>query len=175
MTDPDQKPRAPLTLVEDLTEVVDDLRDLVAELGGRPVRSFVLHYRWTGGERYRGAPELLSAQELTPRPELVDEDKLRAQVDRRGTTATGVVELRKISPRYSEADLDVLRRALPADEEVLVELVHDGRDGRAAERRAYRPAGKPVRDPFRFEWRLSLRAIVDARTAAAYRRDWATE
>jgi hypothetical protein len=169
------RPRTPLTLVEDLSEVIDDVRDILTDIGLRPARVFVLHYRWSGGERYRGAPELVETLELTPRPIVADENDLKADVDRRGAIALGLVHLREISPRYTETDLDILRRAIPADEEVLVEIVHDGRDGRNPQRRGYRPEGKPVRDAASYEWRLELRAIVDARTIDGYRRGWARE
>jgi hypothetical protein len=171
----DTRPRAPATVIEQLTPVADRLRSVRDRVGLNPWRTFVVAYRWTGGARGRGKPELVKEIELTPRPRLVDAMGLKVAPTPAGLIAEGVVRLVEISPRYVEDDLDLLFQARPADEEVLIEMRLDGRDGPTPERYAFRPAANPSREAGKLAWALELRAVHDPRTREGTRRVWSDE
>jgi len=167
--------RPPQTIVEDAGELADEARQILADAGALPHRVFVVVYHWSGGEKGRGEPQLHSFRELTPPPEVTGEGRLRRKFTAGGTTLEGTVKLEAISPRYTEADLDVLLRPMKAGEEVFIEVVHDGRDGAHPERRAYRPVSKPERRPLDFDWSMELEKSDDNRGRYGNRRYWSRE
>jgi hypothetical protein len=171
----DTRPRAPATVIERLSPVADRLRSVRDRLGLNPWRTFVVAYRWTGGARGRGEPELVKEIELTPRPRLVDAAGLKVTPTSAGLVPEGVVRLVEISPRYVEDDLDLLFVDRPEAEEVFVEMRLDGRDGASPHRYAFRPAARPAREAGKLAWSLELRAVHDPRTRAGTRRAWSDE
>lgn len=165
-------PRYPETIVERANDVVDRARQIMADAGALPHRVFVVLYKWSGGEVKKGEPRLESFLELTPPPEVLGEDGLKRRFTGGGNTLEGSIRLEGISPRYTETDLDVLTRALGRDEEIFIEVVHDGRDGSNPDRRAFKPIKKPMRRPLDFDWVLELQKSDDDRTRYGNRRYW---
>lgn len=168
--------RRPTSLVERISaRVPDRLQGLRVRLGAVPWRTFVLHYRWTGGEVGRGRPELVLATELTPSPMVLGEGDLRQAPMEAGGDTQGGVRFTRISPRYTEDELNLFALDLPAGEEKFLEVVHDGRDGMAPKRRAYALTSLPERNPTTGEWTLKATLTTDSRERYGERRYWADE
>lgn len=151
------------SLGAELGAVVDDARALVAELGLRPYRVFSVLVRWTGGQRGRGTQELVSRTEVVPPPE-VDLRPLRRPARDAGQPERGEVTLRKVSPQYTEEEVQRLfPRTLATGQEAFLEVVADGRfeDGAEPARRRFVVCGAPYLDQMRFEWIVPMRPQDD--------------
>lgn len=170
---PAERPRAPRSLQERANATVDKLRALEAKFGRRPASVAILVYRWSGGARYQGTPTLVERRELTPSPVVAGEGSTRKRSSGAGTVDDGTLTLREISPRYVEADLDPLFYGVDRDEEVLLEVVHDGRDGTTPRRDGYLPLSRPQRDLDSFDWSVQIVRLEDSRTPEGARRAWA--
>jgi hypothetical protein len=170
----DERPRPASTLVEDFGELADDLRTIEAEFGLRADRVFVVLYGWTGGEVGAGTPEKRKEVELLPPPSIALQE-VRNELSTGGVDERGHVRLEGISPRLTEADLNVLLVPLDRGEEVFVEIVRDGRDGGSPVRRRYRPVGVPKRRIDELDYVLDLRRLNDDRTTDERRRPWSDE
>lgn len=168
-------PRAPATVIERLGPVADRLRAVRDRLGLEPWRTFVVAYRWTGGARGRGEPQLVKEIELTPRPRLIDAAGLKVAPTSAGLVLEGVARLVDVSPRYVEDDLDLLFVDRPEDEEVFVEMRLDARDGASTQRYAFRPAARPAREAGKLGWSIELRAVHDPRRRPGTRHAWSDE
>lgn len=168
MLSPD-RPRLAATLVERLSARADRLRKLEVRLGARPWRVFVRLYRWTGAEKWHGTREMVREIELTPAPIVRDEGSLRNAILSGGARPEGTVRLAEISPRYTEADLDILTAPLQATEEVTIEIVHDARDGADPMVRSFSPAAKPERDVLGLQWTLPLTLTQEQRSSEVAR------
>jgi len=151
------------SLAAELGAVVDDARALVAGLGLAPYRGWSVVLRWSGGAKGRGEATVVSRTEIVPSP-VVDFGNLRRAPKDAGSPERGEARLRKISPRYTEAEVTKLfPRALGPGEEAFLEVVADGRfaDGDPQARRRFVIAGAPYLDQMRFEWVVSIRAQDD--------------
>lgn len=157
--DPDLRPvqQPSRTLVEDLGGTVDEMRQLYADFGLRPYRVFSVVVRWTGGATGRGDAVVESEVELLPTPRLVDMGPVRGVSTPAGRTEKGGVQLREISPRYTEDDIRTLfhTQPLPQDRDGFLEVRVDCRDG-STTRRRFIVSGVPFRDAEKFEWRTRL-------------------
>ena len=165
--------RAPATLVERLSPVADRVRRIGERLGAVPWRTAIVLYAWSGGDVYKGDPTPVRVVELTPRPMV--RERVWEEFTGVGVVKRGKATLEAVSARYTEGDLDLLFQPTPPAHEVFVEVVADGRDGPAPERRMYRPADKPVRHPTSFEWSMALHIQVDHRDRYGKRRPWSFE
>ena len=145
------------SLVEGLGDVADDLRQIYTDLGLRPYRVFSVIVRWTGGESGRGDAVLAGETELLPTPLVVDMKPLRGESTPAGFNERGAIELRQISPRYTEDDIRALFhiQPLPIDYDGYLEVRVDSRDG-STERRRFTVKGTPYRNAGRFEWSVRL-------------------
>lgn len=165
---PDQNPDLggyldPLsTLTSELGYVVDDIRqDIEVDLGLRPYRVFSIVTYWTGGQIGYGDPEEVSRVELVPRPRVTFETKLDAikyQMLSGGKQDTGLVVVDRVSPNFTEDDINAIfhLQPLPEAHEGYLEIGMDERDGQAIKRR-YVLSSPPWRDVRNFQWRLILR------------------
>jgi hypothetical protein len=159
--DPDLGPLSDpqASLVDSLGSVVDDLRQIATELGARPYRVFSVRIGWSGGERGRGSSRILCEEELLPTP-FVKEWFVRRELENVGSVERGVVELREISPRYTEAQIMSLCPYPCGPDaqgnETFIELRIDSRDGTQAKPRRFVIANAPFLDAERFEWRVKL-------------------
>lgn len=144
------------SIVESLGAVVDDARQLLTDFGMRPYRVFSIVVEWSGSDRGRGLPRVVSEQEILPTPE-VDFAGLRGQMRSAGKVDTGGATLRELSPRLTEEDIELLFHVqpLPAGQEGFIEIQMDRRDGEARRRR-FVVQGAPQRKPEDFEWTVRL-------------------
>lgn len=146
-----------LSLVEDLADVVDDLRQLNTDFGLRPYRVFSVVYRWTGGAKGRGDAVLESETEFLPTPNITEVDQLRGQLTSGGTDEQGRIRMDEISPRYTEDDIRALFHVqpLPDGDEGFLEMRVDQRDGSTARRR-FTTQNVPMRRADKFDWTVRL-------------------
>ena len=151
------------TLVEELGEVADDLRQLATDFGARPYRVFAIVVAWSGGEVGRGTQEVFSETELLPTP-YVDLSTLRYVVTSAGRTDNGTVQLFEVSPRYTQDDIETLfYRDLQLNEQHFIEIRMDGRDGVDPVRHRFVITGVPFRDADGFQWVLTLKIQQEER------------
>lgn len=146
-----------LSLVEELGEVADDLRQLNTDFGLRPYRLFSIVVRHTGGVKGRGDALLESETEVLPTPYITEVDQLRGQLTAGGTNEDGRIRVTEISPRYTEDDIRTLfhTQPLPDGLEGFLELRIDSRDGNAMRRR-FTVQNAPMRRADKFDWTVRL-------------------
>lgn len=136
-----------MTLRDDLIPVVDDTRDLIAELGFR-LDTFVVRVRtWDGAEVGRGTATDEDVT-LTPTPKWRDLPP-RLVFDAPGIYETGDQQVYRISATYEESDLNPV---LTSTQE-LIWLVNG---------EEWRPVARPQKRAF--EWRVVLRRRNRKRT-----------
>lgn len=145
-----------MSLVEELGEVADDLRQIATELGARPYRVFSIVVGWSGGEIGRGDQTVLEETELLPTP-YVDLSVIRYRVTSGGKTDDGVVKMFEISPRYTEDEVKALfSRELGDTEQQFVEIRLDARFGEDPMRHRLVLSGMPYHDATGFQWVVNL-------------------
>lgn len=156
-TDPEvhPSPSPGRTLVEDLGELADDLRQMYTDFGLRPYRVWSVTYRWTGGGIGLGEMVLASETEMLPTPKFTTTVKRKPQDA--GYVERGDAKLREISPRYTEDQVRSLfhREPLPKGFQGFIEVRIDERDGNA-QRRRFTVSDVPYRDAEKFEWVATL-------------------
>lgn len=145
------------TLAGELVPVADELRHLRAEFGAADWRVFLVHIRWTGGQRGMGQAVLVSELEILPAPSVRDY-RSRQRLSG-GIAPEGDIEIREISLVYTEDQL--LGRGTggsPPDQgaEFFWELRTFGGD--SGDRVRCAPAGQPVRDHIGLQWRVRLQS-----------------
>lgn len=143
------------TLVGDLVEVVDELRDLYAQFGARDHRTFLVHTQWSGVRRGEGVQQVISETELLPSPEIVD---LRTrQVTSCGSIEQGDLEASEISLIYTEDQL-MGRGAGGAPIDPRREFFWELRtfDDDLDRRIRCTPTGPPIRQQQEMQWRMRL-------------------
>ncbi len=144
------------SLVEDLGETADEMRQLYTDFGMRPYRVFSIVVKWTGGDVGRGEQQVISETEFLPTP-LVDMSRLNAALKSGGRVENGNVRLRELSPRYTEEQITELfhRNPLPKGLQSFVEVREDARDGNT-KRRRFQVTGVPERRADEFQWTVEL-------------------
>lgn len=135
-----------------MARVVDESRQLVADMGMRPYRIFSVLEVWDGGEPGRGA---MTREEVewTPTPKL-DISSLNREFRAAGSVERGTVRLRGVSPRMTE---DEIMRRCGCDAREGARAIIEARSTVSATRR-FVVAGAPYLDAERFEWVVPLRA-----------------
>lgn len=158
-TDPalEPNPAPEASLVEDMGELVDDLRQMYTDFGLRPYRLFSIVTNWTGGAKGRGDQVIKTETELLPTPLITNVDSLRGDLKSGGNTERGGVRVSEISPRFTEDDIREIfhLQPLPAGHEAFLEMRVDGRDGNTIRRR-FTIQGAPWRRADRFDWTIRL-------------------
>jgi hypothetical protein len=161
---------ARLSLVEELGEVADDLRQLAADpdIGLRPYTVHVVRTAWSGGESGRGDPTITLDKPLLPIPEVIMTGVQRESKEG-GVLERGDARLEGVSPRYTE---DELSSYFDADdgEEAFIEIRIDERDGET-KRRRFTLARPPIRRPDRFDWLIILKRADGDRQRSGDPRD----
>lgn len=153
------------TLVDDLGELADDMRQIGVDLGLRPYRVFSVRLRWSGDRVGLGEPAVVLEEEFLPTPKVSTSLRREAR-EPGGWVERGRTTLTEVSPRYTEAQIDALcPRTGPANEERFIEIRMDSRDENAPRRR-FVVAEAPERRAERFDWRVVLVPQDDARTRA---------
>lgn len=159
--DPDlgPSPDPQMSLVSALGSVVDDIRQIATDLGARPYRVFSVTQSWSGGERGRGVLTVTCEEEFLPTP-LVKDWFVRRELENVGSVERGIVELREVSPRYTEAQIMSLCPYPPCSNasgtETFIEMRIDSRDGTEVKHRRFVVANAPFLDAEKFEWRVKL-------------------
>lgn len=163
------EPLVPSTsLVEDLGEIVDDIRQIATDLGARPYTVHVVRVRWSGGQVGRGEPTVVSETSMLPTPKVAEVGALDRATDAAGIVERGDVILTGVSPRYTEDELEAMFATGDGDE-VFVEVRVDRRDGTTKPRR-FALARAPERRPTMADWRLLLRRHSGDRERTGARR-----
>lgn len=167
---------APFTLVEDvvghslvdeLGEVVDCVRDLYTSIGLRTYQVSLVWTRWSGGERGRGQEFIAQEMPLLPTP-LLMLDGVELQLKELGLNEQGKITVSQLSPRFTEdlllgRDGPIQRgRDLPPDVNFFWEVYTPERRGTGVRRRFF-PAGVPSKNAGKFEWTIELTSQEGAR------------
>ncbi len=152
------------SLGDELAEVVDDARQLVADLGLRPYRIFSIIEQWSGGARGRGTVKIISELEFTP-PPVLSLRSLRRDMKNAGVVERGELVLERISSRLTEEDI---RSFFPTNLErgqfAYIEQRFDGRNGGEPQRRRFTISSVPFLElPNRFQWVVRVRPQDDPR------------
>lgn len=144
------------SLVEELADVADDLRQLQTDFGLRPYRVFSVLQHWSGGRVGAGLVATVREIEFLPTP-LVDVLPVKRRMTEGGFTEDGDTWLKEISPRLTEDEVQnlVAPQGLQAGDDPFIEVRMDARDGQS-ERRRYTVQGPPVRDAGAFQWKVRL-------------------
>lgn len=153
---PDLAPQ--LSLVEEQSGLVDELRQLQTDVGLRPYRVFSVIVKWDSGELYRGTQSIVGEKEFLPTP-LVDLRPMYSVVKESGVFEHGDVVLREISPSLTEDQIRELffnGAELPPGQQGYIEVRHDARKGNTPRRRRFIVRGAPWHDAERFQWIASL-------------------
>lgn len=144
------------SLVDDLGEVADDLRQLYTDFGLRPYRIFAVVVTWDGGEVGVGDQSILKETELLPTP-YIDMSKIKYQTTTGGRSDSGQTTIYEISPRYTEFELkEMFPRDLAANEQAFIEVHMDGRDGREPLRHRFTIVSMPARDADGFQFTMQV-------------------
>jgi hypothetical protein len=151
------------TLAEELGETADELRQLYTDAGLRPYRVFAVLLRWSGGAKGRGTPRVVREREILPTP-WVDLRPLREDDRPAGEVVRGRARLRQVSPQYTEAEVRGIFGGEREGDEVIVEVVHDARDGYEPTRRRFAVEDVPWRNAGGFEWVVALSPEDDGRS-----------
>lgn len=147
--------RPECSLVESMAPIVDEMRQMAVDAGLRYYEVFTVVVRWSGGERHRGTPTVLSEQPFLPIPEVSGTSGVDRELRAGGSVRRGGIWLRKLSPRYTIDDILLLfPRELRPDEEHFIEVRGDARDGANTPRDRYVIAGRPERKAWGWEVRL---------------------
>lgn len=156
------------TLVEELGEVADDLRQIGVEMGLHPYTVHVVRIRWSGSEQGRGKPTTVLDRPLQPTPTISSINVLDRLQDSAGVVERGDIRMTGVSPRYTEDELDGYF-GKEDDEEAFYEVRIDKRDG-TTKRRRFVLSNAPERRPGNFDWSLTLTSQDDARERSGARR-----
>jgi hypothetical protein len=157
--------QTPDTLGSDLVDVVDDIRAIAADLGLRPYRVFLMHARWTGGERGAGKLLLVAEREIVPPPRVQDVSGMAMVLRSTGVTEEGDVKVDEVSARFSEDDLVGLTpdmvdpqdpRRLRPDVEFFYEMRESRDTARPTVRRRFVLANTPSLSRDGMQWTISL-------------------
>jgi hypothetical protein len=145
------------SLVEELGEVADDLRQVAVDLGAMPYTVHAVRIRWSGNEIGRGDPQTVFDQPLKPTPKVGSVSAWERRLETAGVVERGDAVLTGVSPRYTEDELTHYLSPNVDGEEAFFEVRIDERDGTTTRRR-FVLATVPERRPTRLDWRLKLTA-----------------
>jgi len=110
------------SLVADLADVVDDVRQIHADLGTRPWRVRVVKIRWSGRRRGDGDFSVTSVLELSPLP-FVEGLAAKLKALAAGLNPEGDYVISEISLRYTK---EQLHPTCSKTEEFYWEVIQDG-------------------------------------------------
>lgn len=90
------------TLANELSCLVDDLRDIATDLGFRPYVVRLIWTQWSGGRFGHGVEQIVQTEDLLPTPKVESLDPLDTEILPIGAEETGSITVSEISPRYTE-------------------------------------------------------------------------
>jgi hypothetical protein len=149
------------SLASSLIDVVDDARDIAAQLGFRPYEVHLVRTRWTAGERGAGIEAVLADIPLLPVPKVQSLDGLAEIMTPVGLDELGQVRVSGISGRYSEQflrGLDLPGNSPAPSDQFFWELIYPtlGQVSDFGLRRRFTLASAPFYDAERVEWTCVL-------------------
>ena len=147
-----------LSLVEEQSQLVDEMRQMQTDAGLRPYRVFSVIVEWDSGELYRGKQRVVGEKEFLPTP-LVDLRPMYTNMREAGVFEHGDIVLREVSPSLTEAQVGELffnGAKLPPGQQGYIEVRHDARKGNEPPRRRFTVRGVPWHDAERFQWIATL-------------------
>ena len=152
------------SLGDDLSQVVDDAQQIVADLGLRPYRVFSVVEQWSGGARGRGRVSIVRELEFAP-PPVLSMRSLRRDMKSAGVVERGELTLERISPRYTEEEIrSFFPTNLDGGQYAYIEQRFDGRNGGEPQRRRFTISSVPFLElPRRFQWSVRVRPQDDPR------------
>jgi hypothetical protein len=167
---PNRQPQR--SLLGGLSGVIDNARQLATDIGARPYRVFSVVVKWSGGDKGRGDPRVISELEFLPTPKTGTET-LRSTLNSGGQADSGEIRVTEISPRYTEEEVHTMFHVqpLPKGHEGWIEVTLDTRGGTAAQRRRFELAAPPYFDAENLQWIAKLRSEQQNRTSAGMPRD----
>ena len=155
------------SLIGSLGPCVDQLRDLEVCLGARSKVVRLVWTRWTDGRRGAGQEIVEREEILTPVPEVKSISDLTIELQSIGNADVGVVQVSKISTRYTENFLmgrDLDGTPIRKDQNFYWEIEEpDGHGGTI--RRRFTPKGPPDLKEVEFQWVIKLTKQHQNRTA----------
>lgn len=147
------------TLISRFTGRVDRFRQIAANFGLRPYRTFLVWAVWDGEERGEGNARVVKRMEILPSPAIskgVTMDPKSA-----GRLPSGSIKLSKISPSMT-ADV-LMGKAYPstgespeADVSFWYEVMEDGRGDNPPSVGRYVLTGQPTRLAGQLDWDVTL-------------------
>lgn len=162
---PQRDHEVPSSLAVDLTDVVDDIRQLYTDFGMRSYRVFLTHIIWGSGTVGVGAPSVLSRQEVLPTPLVRDLSGVSQMLAATGLQEEGQIVVSQISPKYSEDDLmgqtpdlqdPALMRTSGTDRQFFWEVESNRRIEPRGVPRRFTPVSAPSLSRDGFSWTISL-------------------
>jgi hypothetical protein len=177
-------PRAKASLANRLGRVADNVRQIATRLGTRPYRVWLHWIRWSGAERGEGFACSIAKVEILPTPKVDTLDSVSFSIFHAGTIPSGSVRVSEISVQYFNEDhlrgllipdleWTEAHGPLPAVSdragtnggticqpfEFFWEVVEDGRNNRAPEKKAFRLLSNPMLQSERAQWTAMLERI----------------
>jgi hypothetical protein len=172
------------SLAQRLGRVADRARGIAGRLGARAYLVNLVWYRWSGFERGQGHASVLARVEILPTPKVQTLDSVSFSIFHAGTIPAGSVRVTEISVRsFSE---DHLRGLLVPDLEwteargpvppvsdrcgadggtilqpfeFFYEVVEDGRNNRAPEKKSFRLLSNPTLRAESADWSVMLERV----------------
>ena len=159
-------PESPVrrSLAQSLGPTVDRIWQIATELGVRPYRVWLVHWRWPS-KRGLGRPIETSREEILPTPRVQDMLSTTFAVSAFGLSEGGGLFVDQISQRYSEADLtgvtpDLTDPSRPQTNSSSVEFFWEVQERRRTtpptKARRYVPSGVPMLNRTGMHWRVNL-------------------
>ena len=93
------------SMLGELFECVDYIRQIPVDLGARPYRVFLVWTRWSGEDRGEGVESLVREEEILPVPKVQEMASVQLQLLDIGMDEQGSLQVSQISPRYTENQL----------------------------------------------------------------------
>jgi hypothetical protein len=93
------------TLAQQLSPIVDSIRQIATDFGLRPYRVFLVHVEWTGPTRGIGVANEISRREILPTPVVADMSSTSRILHAVGMVEEGSIKLSKVTASLTEDDL----------------------------------------------------------------------
>jgi len=155
------------SLGQRLVPVVDKARDKLTKFGFRPYRVQIVRTRYAGQRRGMGPEQVLGQLEILPTPLVVDVSSLKEVVTPIGLNEQGLIQLQKISGRYTEEHLlgsGSDGSDPPPNETLYYEIEFFRRDGLPSEKRRFVRDSLPSWNATSFEWTVVLVSALENRS-----------
>jgi hypothetical protein len=153
-------------LTSKLVPCIDAIRNINTTLGAYAYSVWLVHTRWSGGERGEGVEELLSAEPVLPTPCLGARTALEETIQSVGRDEVGTLTMTEISLSYTQDCLlgnGVGGAPCPLDQNFYWEVRFPQPDGTTVNRR-FLPRSVPSTDSTSVQWIINLIRASDDRS-----------